>query len=179
MFGINIVRPVDMDVRRGLESTTGSNHIIDAIGFSIGDFGKFQVLRNLFKVDYLGVFNMVSKFELKRSAFISFVGMLALLIIAGAEWAAADQYGLLMSEDIIYYLAIIVQLVLVWFAFVFSLVFFGCLTEYMGREPGIITLAFAYIPILLYLAVLGTLERFIYAFVALSVLAILYVLYSE
>ncbi len=49
MFGINIVQPVDMGVRRELESTTGSNRTIDAIGFSIGDIGKFQVLRNLFE----------------------------------------------------------------------------------------------------------------------------------
>jgi len=125
------------------------------------------------------VSNMVSKFELKRSAFISFVGVLSLLIIAGAEWIAADQYGILASESILYYVVVILQLVLIWLAFLLSLVFFGCIAEYMGREPGVITLAFAYVPPVVYMLALGVFNRFIYIFAALSVLAILYILYSE
>ena len=122
---------------------------------------------------------MVSKFELKRSAFLSFIGMLSLFIIAGAEWVAAEQYGILESGGPIFYIVVIFQLILIWLAFLLSLVFFGCIAEYSGREPGIITLILAYIPAVIYMASVGILGRFIYIFIAVSILAIIYLLYSE
>ncbi|MCR8433048.1 MAG: hypothetical protein NDP13_02240 [Crenarchaeota archaeon] len=122
---------------------------------------------------------MVTRIELKRSAFISFVGLITSLIIAATIWVSAKQYGVIGSGGWIYYAIITLQLVILWFAFLFSLVLFGCIAEYMNREPGIITIGFSYIPLILYMLALGVLGRFLYVFAASSVFAILYILYSE
>ncbi len=124
---------------------------------------------------------MVTRLELRRSAYKSFVIMLFLLITAGALWKTASDMDIIKSgEGVAYYTVISCELVLILLSFLFSLVFFGCVTEYRtGREPGTITLAFSYAPVVLYLYLMGILKRFIYIFLALSVIIVLYVLYSE
>lgn len=122
---------------------------------------------------------MVTRFEIKRSIFLSFVGLVILLVIAAAVWSSAEQYGILKSGGWAYYVVAASQLIVLWFAFLLSLVLFGCIAEYMNREPGLITLGFAYIPVTLYMLALGILDQFLYPFAALSVIAILYVLYCE
>lgn len=122
---------------------------------------------------------VVTKIELKRSAFLSFIMMLILIITGGAIWSTADSMGILESNTIWYYAVVVLQLVIIWFAFLFSLVFFGCIVELQGREPGIITIGISYIPPVLYMYALGVLTRFGYLFALLSIFAVLYVLYSK
>jgi len=122
---------------------------------------------------------MVTKFELRRSAFIAFVLMTVILIIAWGIWSTAAQLGIIERGGLMYYLLVSVQLALISLAFLFSMVFFGCIVEYQGKQPGVITLGFAYIPPILYMYAIGMLMRFIYIFMVISMLLILYVLYSE
>lgn len=123
---------------------------------------------------------MVTRFEMKKSAYKSFILMLVILVLAGGIWSSASDAGIIeKGEGILYTTVIVVQIILLVLAFMFSMVFFGCLVEYQGKEPGIITLGFAYVPPILYMYALGILQRFVYIFLALSVIIILYFLYSE
>jgi len=106
--------------------------------------------------------------------------MLIILILAGGLWTTAEGLGIIKEgQGIAYVSVIIVQIILITLAFILSMVFFGSIVEYHGREPGVITLAFAYTPPLLYMYALGLTQRFLYLFVVLSILVILYYLYSE
>jgi len=106
--------------------------------------------------------------------------MMTVLIIAGGIWATASQAGLLENNKTLVYKAmVILQLILVVLAFIFSMVMFGCIVEYQGREPGIITIGFSYIPPILYLYAIGLFSRLVYLFLVVSVFVILYFLFSE
>jgi len=122
---------------------------------------------------------LVTKFELRRSAFIAFVLMIILLVVAGGIWLTASQYGILEKEGTLYKVVVASQLILITFSFMFSMVFFGCIAEYEGREPGVITLAMSYVPPILYLAAINMLSRLIYFFAVVSIFVVLYFLYSE
>jgi len=102
-----------------------------------------------------------------------------LLIIAGGIWFTASQYGILEEEEFMYKVVVAIQLVLITLSFMFSMVFFGCIAEHEGREPGVITLALSYIPPILYMAAIKMLTRLIYFFAVVSVFVVLYFLYSE
>jgi len=123
---------------------------------------------------------MVTRFEMKKSAYKAFILMLVILVFAGGIWSSASDAGIIeKGEGIVYIAVIVTQIILLVLAFIFSMVFFGCVVEYQGKEPGIITLGFAYVPPILYMYALGILQRFVYIFLALSVIVILYFLYSE
>ncbi len=123
---------------------------------------------------------MVTKLELKRSMAISFFLMLIIIVTSWALWATASAFGIIeQTESMLYYALVIVELILLFFVFMFSMVFFGCIAEQQGREPGVIVIGLAYIPPILLMYALGVLEQFLYVFLVLSVLAILYVVYSE
>ena len=156
------------------ENITGEHLIIVDIVYSIGVIGKFQVLKNSYRC-----VNLVTKFELRRSAFISAVLMIMLLIIAGGIWFTASQYGILKEGELMYKMVVTVQLILITLSFMFSMVFFGCIAEHEGREPGVITLALSYIPPVLYMVAIKMFSRLIYFFAVVSVFVVLYFLYSE
>lgn len=122
---------------------------------------------------------MVTRLELRRSMMAAFFLMIIIMVTSWALWATASVYGILEQESISYYALVIVELILIIFVFIFSMVFFGCIVEQQGKEPGVITIGLAYIPPILLMHTLGVLGRFLYIFLALSILAILYVVYSE
>lgn len=122
---------------------------------------------------------MVTRRELERSMLVSFFLIIIIMTVSWGLWATASVYGILEQESILYYALVIVELILIIFVFIFSMVLFGCFVERQGREPGVITIGFAYIPPILLMYALGVLERFLYIFLVLSILAVLYVVFSE
>ena len=122
---------------------------------------------------------MVTKIEIRRTIFLSFIIMLILMITGGAVWSLATSMGITKSGGLWYNIVIIIQLIIAWLIFLESLIFFGNIVELQGKEPGIITIGISYIPSALYLYAIGMLGRLGPLFALVSIFIILYVLYSE
>ena len=120
---------------------------------------------------------MITRFELKRTIYSSLLLMLVSIIATELIRRLVTEYSTNTSKVLI---AISVAIPLC-IALIFSMVFFGSIAEYYRREPGIITLALSYLPIICYMAAVKILNDLLMleVFLLFSVITVLYVLVSE